>query len=256
MGERSTCLTHDMNRLYKQGLIPYTNKVYPRTAPEDIAQRREQVAALAKKGLVQQQIAQETGARVNCISKDLRHLRRERKIDPLDAEQQRIKERRDKVADMYERGIKVYDIKNAFPTEQGAITSDLEALRKKGTITARIKKESTESIAKRCQDVWKLLNKGYVQAEIADKLKENVNKINKDLKFLRREGHIKGSLWRTARSGDVDAERKRVLWLHQKGKTPTQIVLCLKTSRSCVQRRIKEAEKCWENNKNHTRKKI
>lgn len=160
---------------------------------EEVRKRREKVAILYSKGLSRRQIALEVGIpSIDIIHADIAYLIKNgivEKQGPSTREKnQKIKARREKVAELWENGENFKQIAEELGVAVSMINSDIRALLRNRKISPH-KKELPE-LVKRRKKVVDLYNNGKSIKEIARKLGVSIVTIKRDINYLRVKGII------------------------------------------------------------------
>lgn len=184
LGVSTSTVNSDIQYLRENGII----QLRTGNKESEATERREKVAKLYNSGKTLKEIAQEVGISISTVHADVKYLRKEgivEKRNTLDEQiEERITERRGKVAKLYNSGKSLKEIANELGISTSTLHLDLQYLNTKGIIQLKSKQEG-QTINKRRNQVAILYNEGKTPKEIAQELGITIAVAKNDINYLK-----------------------------------------------------------------------
>ena len=145
-----------------------------------------------------------------------------------------VKERREEVRKLYNRGVKPNKIANRFGIPVSTVERDIQFIKahnkaRERALSAEIEREIrsgtiSDKVARRRMEVTRLYEEGKRSKEIAEKLKEPKDVVKKDIRRLIEEGILQKRRKASKRRKEkIDRRREQVARLYQEGKSTKEI---------------------------------
>ena len=221
--------------------------------------RRNEIKQLYEDRVTQKEMAEKYKVSVGTIEADIRWLKQhynlERKKQEKEPEEEkeskteeRIKNRREKVKQLYENGMIQEEIAEKLKVHATTIRKDIKALKEQGIVLTRKtivrprkNTKSQEKIKIRREKLVKLYESGMLKKDIAQELKVTTQTIRDDIKALEKQGIV---LTRKTKptSKRMKKRRKKVEKLRKEGESEKDIAEKLNISHKKVMYDIKALE--------------